>query len=158
MHKRRCRHCRCYFQALRNPNQAYCSAEICQKKRRNCWKHNKSKRDSDYRDNKKFAQEKWRQSHPNYYKQYRSRHPDYVVKNRAKQHLRNQHHRVREGVEIGEGEAIAKRNALLVDFPLITSPYEPIDGDMPLIAKRNAFPAIMFYLSRHYRQFFGNTG
>jgi hypothetical protein len=157
MHKRRCRHCRCYFQPLRNPDQAYCSAEICQKKRRNRWKRNKSKRDSDYRDSKKFAQEKWRQSHPSYYKQYRSRHPDYTSKNRAKQHLRN-HHRAREGVEIGKGEAIAKSNALLMDFPLITSPYEPIYGETPLIAKRNAFPAIMFYLSKHYKQFGGNTG
>ena len=78
----RCQHCGSYFVKYRNPKQRYCSEAACQRQRKNLWRRNKLRTDSDYRSNQNAANRKWRHSHKNYWQQYRTKHPDYVLRNR----------------------------------------------------------------------------
>jgi hypothetical protein len=154
MHKRRCRCCRQTFSISRNPNQTYCSKALCQTFRRQQWKkkHNK---DPDYQANQRAAQQAWLKRRQDYYQDYRARHPDYVATNRRQQQQRNCRSRQAPAVDIGKIDLIAKRNALLTDFPFITMPYEYFHGEFSLIAKRNAFYQKNPYIPIGYEQFIG---
>ena len=89
MNQKRCPFCRGRFTPLRNPNQRYCSASSCQKKRKNNYKREKLKIDADYQANQSKAQKNWSKQHPDYWKRYRSRNPEYTESNRIAQRNRN---------------------------------------------------------------------
>lgn len=110
--KRTCRHCRRLFIPVRNPQQQFCSRRFCQTARKSSWRREKRKNDSDYRSNQRRANQRWQACHPDYWKQYRAVHQKYVQRNREKQ-------RVRDGAKIqgkwhvkGQGENLAKGDAL----------------------------------------------
>ena len=53
------------------PNQAFCSAEICQRERRLRWQRDKMLHDPDYRENQSRNQRAWLDRHPEYWRRYR---------------------------------------------------------------------------------------
>lgn len=146
----RCRCCRQTFTIKRNPLQRYCSKPACQKVRRKHWLSHKYKNDADYRSNKRAAQQSWRKKHPTYYRSYRSEHSNYVERNRLQQKHRNQRKRYPEEANVGNAGVIAKTNALLIDLPFITMPYDIFLVEQPMIAKMNAFMSKNHYISINY--------
>jgi hypothetical protein len=155
MSKRRCRHCRCTFQLLRNPNQHYCSKSECQRSRRCRWQHQKCKKDSDYQANSKRSQQAWRKGRADYYQRYRKSHPDYTTRNKMLQRERNRRNRSKKVKDNGEDPKIAKTNALLTDLPLLSIPYQEFSGQMEMIAKMYALKPEILQLSSCYRHFYG---
>lgn len=64
------------------PNQAYCSAQACQRIRKRQWQQSKLQSDPEYRDNQRDAQRAWQESHPDYWRHYRNAHPDHAERSR----------------------------------------------------------------------------
>lgn len=93
MDDRRCACCRTRFRPKHNPNQRYCGASLCQKKRRSRYQQKKLKEDSVYNETHQSSQEKWRAMHPYYWRTYRLTHQNYVDKNRLLQGMRDQRRR-----------------------------------------------------------------
>ena len=54
------------------PDQAYCSAPVCQRERRLRWQREKMQTDPDYRDNQSPSQRAWLDRNPDYWRTYRS--------------------------------------------------------------------------------------
>lgn len=54
------------------PEQAYCSAQACQRERRLRWQRDKMRSDPDYRDNQSRSQRAWLDRNPDYWRTYRS--------------------------------------------------------------------------------------
>ncbi len=76
------------------PNQSYCSAPECQRKRRRQWQRLKLQTDPDYQGNQSSAQRAWLDRNPDYWREYRKSHPEYVERNRSLQQGRNTKTRV----------------------------------------------------------------
>ena len=87
--KRHCKYCGSGFLVKRNPKQHYCSKPACQRARKNHWRCDRRRHDSDYITNQNSANQRWRISHPDYWKQYRASHPGYVQQNREQQRIRD---------------------------------------------------------------------
>lgn len=99
-----CKHCRTEFIKLRNPNQMYCAAPICQRERKNAWRREKLRGDIDYSANQRASNQRWQSKNPGYWKNYRLSHPDYVQRNREAQ-------RVRDATGSGDASHLAKSDA-----------------------------------------------
>lgn len=102
--KRHCKHCGAGFLIKRNPKQQYCSKPDCQRTRKNHWRGDRRRHDSDYIINQNSANQRWRASHPYYWKHYRASHPDYVQRNREQQ-------RIRDGTAKNHVPRLANRDA-----------------------------------------------
>lgn len=71
MEKKRCAACRrTFYSRPQHPNQTYCPAPDCQRKRRSRWQQHKRYSDQDYRENQRQAQKSWCQHNPDYWRQY----------------------------------------------------------------------------------------
>jgi len=106
--KRACLHCgESFLVGKRNPDQHYCSASACQRKRKREWQRHKLHSDTSYKENQRDAQKHWRSTHPEYWKTYRLNHPRYTAGNRHRQHDRN----TRNRGQLNRPAVIAKMDA-----------------------------------------------
>ena len=95
MNDRRCRYCQQVFQpSSYHPQQTVCSELSCQRQRRRDYHRQKIASDPVYRQVCSDSPRKWRQAHPNYWKDYRQSHPQAAERNRQRQQLRDQKHRL----------------------------------------------------------------
>jgi hypothetical protein len=153
--KRHCKHCGLGFLVKRNPRQQYCSKPDCQRVRKNHWRCNTRRHDSDYTINQSRANQHWQTNHPDYWKQYRASHPAYVQRNREQQRIRdgtvknpaqplangNTSHLAKSDalngknaidpgtywlIPMGDSD-LAKSDALRVEISLITTGYPVLD-------------------------------
>jgi len=83
-----CACCGSHFRA-RNRAHRYCSATVCQRKRKSDWQKNKLSIDPLYKGNQADARKRWQEKHPDYWRTYRKRHPHYESRNRQRQRERN---------------------------------------------------------------------
>lgn len=120
MATRRCLACGAAFSLrAQTPNQAYCSAKVCQRDRRKHWQRERRSSDTDYRENQKRAHARWVAEHPDYWRLYREEHAEYVERNRIQQRERN---RARAK------PSIANMNSSAPNRPLLEGTYrlEPV--------------------------------
>ena len=95
MTDRRCRYCDQLFQPSRcHPEQAVCSEQVCQQRRRAQNRKRKLMADPEYREVCRESARKWRGDHVGYWKQYRATHPQSVERNRSLQRRRDQRQRL----------------------------------------------------------------
>ncbi len=73
----------------RNKKQNYCSATVCQKRRKALWQKQKLATDPEYKEGQHLSQEKWLQNNPDYWKKYRKRNKEKTDRNRQLQRIRN---------------------------------------------------------------------
>lgn len=73
--------------------QRYCSAKLCQRKRRAQWQRQKLARDEKYRLDQAAADRDWHAKRPEYYSEYRDARPHGVAQNRLQQRLRDRRRR-----------------------------------------------------------------
>ncbi len=89
--RKRCAHCgRLYHPSPRVKKQRYCSADECQRERRNRAQRERRKWDKDHRGNDRDSRKRWAEKNPDYWKEYRKNRPKYTEKNRVRQRRRNQ--------------------------------------------------------------------
>ena len=124
--------CHCKRIRLQNPRikeQQYCGAQECQNARKNEWRKKKLCSDDAYRQGKRESQKQWQEANPDYWKKYRAGHYNYTKNNRNEQVRRN---------TFRSSMMIAKRDALSALFYDKTMRYEifAVEGDA--IAKRDA--------------------
>jgi hypothetical protein len=90
MEQRRCRFCQRQFEPSRfHLEQAVCSDQPCQQRRRCQNRRQKLARDVEYRQVCRDSASKWRANHPGYWKQYRAAKPESVERNRIQQQQRD---------------------------------------------------------------------
>ena len=90
MEQRYCRYCQQQFAPSRfHPEQTACSAEPCQRQRRNQSRNQKLAQDAEYRQVCRDSARKWRANHPGYWKPYRAANPGSVARNRSQQRRRD---------------------------------------------------------------------
>ena len=95
MIERRCRYCDQQFQPSRcHPEQAVCSARVCQQRRRADNRKQKLIADPEYREVCRESARKWRGDHVGYWKQYRATHLQSAEQNRIRQRQRDQRRRL----------------------------------------------------------------
>ena len=95
MIERLCRYCQQFFSpSPYHPQQAVCSQLACQRQRRRDYHRQKIASDPVYRQVCLESPRKWREVHPGYWKHYRQDHPQAVKRNRQRQQLRDQKHRL----------------------------------------------------------------
>ncbi|WP_231695392.1 hypothetical protein [Ottowia caeni] len=87
------KHCACcgipFVPRPQVPDQAFCSAPVCQRARKRQWQQSKLQSDPDYRINQRAAQQAWSQRHQDYWRNYRGDRPEYEQRNREQQRLRD---------------------------------------------------------------------
>ena len=92
---RRCRYCNQQFEPSRShPEQAVCSSQACQQRRRAENRKQKLAADPEYRQVCRESARKWRADHPGYWRQYRTEHLQSVERNRTQQRRRDQRQRL----------------------------------------------------------------
>jgi hypothetical protein len=90
MEQRFCHFCQQQFAASRfHPEQTACSAEMCQRQRRQQNRQRKLALDSEYRQVCRDSARKWRANHPGYWNGYRASKPESVERNRTQQRQRD---------------------------------------------------------------------
>ncbi len=90
MEQRCCRFCQQQFAPSRfHPEQTACSAEPCQRQRRNQNRKRKLAHDAEYRQVCRDSARKWRANHADYWKPYRAANPGSVARNRSQQRQRD---------------------------------------------------------------------
>lgn len=134
-HKRRCKHCKCFF----NPcpkvvRHEYCNKEQCQKARKRSWQEKEMDENPVYRKDQRDAQKLWRENNPDYWRKYRERNRRYADCNREKQKGRNEGNRdpaCRQSV-IAKMDAIKKEERVISGIyrliPIATDPIAKMDG------------------------------
>lgn len=139
MQSRRCAACGAAFRPRPQvPQQCYCPAPACQRKRRRRWQQAKRENDPDYHDNQLRAQRAWLRRNPRYWSEYRRTHPEYVERNREQQQERNDRRRER---------VIAKMDVTTPVMPLFSGIYR-ISKVLPVgIAKKDAWTAQITFIS-----------
>lgn len=89
------KHCACcgipFVPRPQVPDQAFCSAPVCQRARKRQWQRSKLQVDPDYRINQRAAQQAWSLRHQDYWRNYRGDQPEYEQRNREQQRLRDAH-------------------------------------------------------------------
>ena len=93
MIKKKCANCNSEFKLSRNPNQLYCSKQVCQRARKNHYQRRKLQSDSDYQANQKAANQRWQATNKSYWKNYRAMNTEYVIRNREQTRQRQQQSR-----------------------------------------------------------------
>jgi hypothetical protein len=136
----RCHSCKDLLHKRRNPTQRYCGKALCQKQRKNKWRHAKRHGDADYQYNQQQANTRWQKTHPAYWRQYRANHPDYVCRNREKQKIRDQ------ARQQGAGSFLAKSDAFIEKNVMKSGIYRVIPLECHL-AKSDAFTVKMERIS-----------
>jgi hypothetical protein len=97
MGERRCRYCEKTFQPSKyQPQQAVCSKQDCQQRRRIEYRRHKLQADQEYRQVCQDSSRKWRSRNPDYWRQYRAKHPAAVIQNREKQKTRDTRQHLRD--------------------------------------------------------------
>ena len=143
MESRRCSACGKSFRPHPQvPQQCYCKAPACQRKRRGRWQQQKRQSDPDYKANQVRAQDAWRKRNPGYWREYRRTHLQYAERNRSQQRDRNNRRRQRliakmdvskptspipSGIyQISQAPpaGIAKMDAWTVQITLLPAPYD----------------------------------
>jgi hypothetical protein len=95
MSQRHCLFCQKPFQPSRyHPEQTACAEPQCQQQRRSRSRKKKLAEDPEYREVCRDSARKWRANNPGYWKQYRAQNPESTVRNRERQHQRDEHQRV----------------------------------------------------------------
>ena len=90
MQPRCCRFCQELFAPSPfHPEQAVCSAALCQRLRRHQNRKRQLARDAEYRQVCRDSARKWRANHPGYWKGYRAAQPGSVERNRTQQRQRD---------------------------------------------------------------------
>ncbi len=137
-----CKHCSTEFIKLRNPNQMFCSAPICQRERKNAWRREKMQGDSDYTNNQRAANQRWQSKNPDYWQNYRLSHPSYVQRNREAQ-------RVRDGTESRNASHLAKSDAFPEETLINPGSYWliPLAGNL---AKSDALKVKITVITKGY--------
>lgn len=134
----RCINChRRYPFRAQNPDQKYCGRRICQNKRRQRWRRERIKGDTEYRCNQSDAQERWLEKNPHYWREYRDDHPDYVERNRVQQVHRDNVRRHPQPCMSGAG-LLAKSDAWMPDKHDISGHYNIIPVTEAALAKSDA--------------------
>jgi hypothetical protein len=132
---RRCKHCQQTFHYRpQNPDQQYCSQQVCQQARKRNWHRQKLLTDADYRANQRDAGHCWQEKNPDYWRKYRETHPDYARRNRERQQERNRRRREQNSSEV----PIAKMDASNPASPFSSGRYQLRRVDTDLIAKMDA--------------------
>jgi hypothetical protein len=152
--KRHCKHCGVGFLVKRNPKQHYCSKLACQRARKNHWRCDKRRHDSDYITNQNSANQRWRTNHPDYWKHYRASHPTYVQQNRAQQRLRDgtgKNHLQR--LVNRDASPLAKSDALNEKNPVPSGAYWLIPRIDGYLAKSDALPVEINLITTGYTVF-----
>lgn len=152
--KRRCRHCRCFFEVCKKVKKhEYCQKEACQKARRRKWQKGKIDNDQTYRGDQKEAQNTWLDKRPDYWKQYRASHPEYTKRNRNKQKERNRSGKVRTAAESSFSK-IAKMDALSDKKHILSGRYRIIPLSGKKIAKMDALIVEIGLIRGGYETFY----
>lgn len=145
--KRACRHCRCLFVPVRNPQQQYCSQSPCQNVRKSKWRQEKYKWDPDYRENQNQAPKRWRKKNPHYWKHYREIRPSYTNDNRYKQRQRKRAYKgpepphSRNASQFANSDALTHKNPVKAGtYQLIPLPYGEVANSDALIVKISVIP------------------
>lgn len=134
----RCINChRRYPFRAQNPDQKYCGRRVCQNKRRQRWRREKIKRDTEYRCNQSDAQMRWSEKNPHYWREYRDNHPEYVERNRVQQVHRDSVRRQPQPSMSG-ADLLAKSDAWMPDNNDISGYYNIIPVTEAALAKSDA--------------------
>ena len=144
--KRRCLCCGRLFTARSNvPNQQYCSCKKCQNARRQRWRKQKLKTDTDYRADQYAAQKRWCRKNPGCWHKYRSSHWGCCRRNREKQ---TQWNRKRE--LISKQAPTAKRYELAGENGVEPGYYSLVPAGDAVIAERYALLVKSYVVSGGY--------
>jgi hypothetical protein len=134
---------------LRNPQQQYCSDQVCQNVRKNQWRRAKRMTDLDYKSNQCKANQCWRAKHKNYWKDYRKSHPDYVSDNRNKQQLRDRVNAKRKGIK-DNASPLANSDALSGKVHIKPGIYRLVSLGDDLLANSDAYTVKIDLMTMSY--------
>jgi hypothetical protein len=141
MESRRCAGCGQAFRPrAQNPQQHYCSKDVCQRERRRLWQQAQRANDADYRENQARAQRAWAQSHRDYWRDYRGRHPDYCERNRAAARQRQSDRR--------HAATFAKMDASTPGTAVPSGTYRLVPASVVAFAKMDAWMVEITVLSK----------
>jgi len=136
--RRRCKHCRCYFEVCpKVKKHEYCSKPGCQKARKRAWQKCKMAEDETYRRDQKDAKKIWCNNNPDYWGKYRSENTEYTKRNRARQITRNIGVKGFSSVK-AQSIKIAKMDALQAKTDTLSGRYQLTPVPSSDIAKMDA--------------------
>jgi hypothetical protein len=152
--KRHCKHCGAGLLVKRNPKQHYCSKPDCQRARKNHWRCDRRRHDSDYIINQNSANQRWRINHPDYWKQYRASHPGYVQRNREQQRIRDGTSKKHvQRIANSDTSHLAKSDACNEKKPVPSGAYWLIPRIGDHLAKSDALPVEINLITTGYPVF-----
>ena len=124
-------------------DQKYCSARVCQRRRKRDWEKKKLSQDCDYRINKSASRKRWQSNNPEYWKAYRRKNPSKAERNRVLQRGRNQQVRLKRS-------KIAKSDEQKTDSQRISGRFRMVPVSFGEIAKSDELIVDIMPLSPGY--------